>query len=56
MARKNYQLWKRDRVYLSLEFREINSNEYIWSIRVGIGLQALGIMRDRESKIVVIRL
>jgi len=36
-ARKNYRLWKDDPSHPSLEFKEANDKEKIWSIRVGIG-------------------
>lgn len=50
-AKKNYQLWKNDPNHPSLEFKEINEREQIWSVRVGIGWRALGRI-DRKDLIV----
>jgi len=48
-ARKNYRLWKDNPYHPSLEFKEVNQEEHIWSIRVGIGWRALGKVKDKES-------
>jgi hypothetical protein len=47
-ARKNYQLWKDNPNYPSLEFKEVNKKENVWSIRVGIGWRALGRINSKE--------
>jgi mRNA-degrading endonuclease RelE of RelBE toxin-antitoxin system len=51
-AKKNYELWKDNPFYPSLEFKQIRNNENIWSVRVGIGWRALGIIKANEEKIV----
>ncbi len=45
-ACKNYQLWKKDPNHPSLEFKKVNSKQPIYSIRVGIGWRAVGIIND----------
>jgi len=39
-ARKNYKS--------SLEFKEVNQEDQIWSIRVGIGWRALGRIKNKN--------
>jgi len=51
-ARKNYQLWKNNPSHPSLEFKQINTRESLWSVRVGIGWRAVGVMKAKEDKIV----
>jgi CRISPR/Cas system endoribonuclease Cas6 (RAMP superfamily) len=51
-AKKNYKLWKEDQFHSSLEFKKVKPKENIWSVRVGIGWRALGVMKADEEKIV----
>jgi mRNA-degrading endonuclease HigB of HigAB toxin-antitoxin module len=51
-AKKNYELWKEDRFHSGLEFKKVKPKENIWSVRVGIGWRALGVMKADEEKIV----
>ena len=51
-AKKNYELWQCNPFHPSLEFKEIKSKENIWSVRVGIGWRALGVVKANEDKIV----
>jgi hypothetical protein len=51
-ARKNYQLWRQNPSHPSLEFKQINAKDNLWSVRVGIGWRALGVMKVKEDKIV----
>jgi mRNA-degrading endonuclease RelE of RelBE toxin-antitoxin system len=51
-AKKNYEIWRENPFHSSLEFKEIKANENIWSVRVGIGWRALGVMKEKEEKIV----
>jgi mRNA-degrading endonuclease RelE of RelBE toxin-antitoxin system len=51
-AKKNYELWKDNPFHPSLEFKQIRNNENIWSVRVGMGWRALGIIKADEEKIV----
>jgi hypothetical protein len=47
-ARKNYKLWKDRSSHPSLEFKEVNQEDQIWSIRVGIGWRALGRIKSKN--------
>ena len=49
---KNYELWKENPFHPSLEFKKVKPKENIWSVRVGIGWRALGVMKPNEDKIV----
>jgi mRNA-degrading endonuclease RelE of RelBE toxin-antitoxin system len=51
-AKKNYELWKENPFHPSLEFKKVKPKENIWSVRVGIGWRALGVMKAEEDKIV----
>jgi mRNA-degrading endonuclease RelE of RelBE toxin-antitoxin system len=51
-AHKNYKLWKANPQHPSLEFKPMKGNENIYSIRVGIGWRAVGIMDEDENTIV----
>lgn len=51
-AKKNYELWKKNPAHPSLEFKEVKPKENIWSVRIGIGWRALGVMKAKEKKIV----
>lgn len=51
-AKKNYQLWRENPSHPSLEFKKVNNKLNIWSVRVGIGWRALGVMKPQENKIV----
>ena len=44
-ARKNYRLWLDDPRHPSLGFKPIGSSG-VWSVRVGIGWRALGLVDD----------
>ncbi len=51
-AKKNYELWKLNPLHPSLEFKEVKPKQNIWSVRIGIGWRALGVMKADEQKIV----
>ena len=51
-AKKNYELWKQNPFHPSLEFKLVLPKENIWSVRIGIGWRALGVMKADEKKIV----
>ncbi len=44
--------WKQKPFHPSLEFKIVKPKENIWSVRIGIGWRALGVMRTDEDKIV----
>ncbi len=52
VAKKNYQLWQENSFHPSLEFKPVKPQDNIWSVRIGIGWRALGIMKVSEEKIV----
>lgn len=43
-ARKNYGLWKQNPSHTSLHFKKVHDRKPIYSVRVGIGWRAMGIM------------
>ncbi len=43
-ARKSYRLWKQDRHHPSLHFKRVSRIEPIYSVRVGRGWRALGLV------------
>ena len=45
-ARKNFKLWKKDPSHPSLQFKKVFKNPPIYSVRVGLGWRALGIVED----------
>ena len=45
-ARKNYRLWKQDKSHPSLHFKPVHTTEVIYSVRVGKGWRALGLMEN----------
>ena len=51
-AKKNYELWKQNPFHPSLEFKPVKLKENIWSVRIGIGWRALGVIKTDEDKIV----
>ena len=49
IAKHNYKLWKDNPNHPSLAFKKIHRRKLIYSIRVGIGWRAIGIMKDRKT-------
>jgi hypothetical protein len=45
-ARKNYRLWRSDSSHPSLHFKRIHSIEQLYSVRVGIGWRAIGLVEN----------
>ncbi len=48
-ARKNYKLWKENPTHPSLEFKKLNTQEPLYSIRVGIGWRAVGVLKTSNK-------
>ncbi|MDJ0730158.1 MAG: hypothetical protein QNJ33_09235 [Crocosphaera sp.] len=48
-ARKNYKLWKENPTHPSLEFKRLNTREIVYSVRVGIGWRAVGVMKASDT-------
>jgi hypothetical protein len=44
LARKNYKLWVADPHHPSLQFKRVGRKDPIYSVRVGIGWRALGLL------------
>ncbi len=44
LARKNYRLWKENPSHPSLHFKQIHGLDAIYSVRVGRGWRALGLL------------
>jgi len=49
IASKNYRLWKNDHSHPGLNFKRISSTKDIYSIRIGIGYRALGVMKSKDT-------
>ena len=47
-ARKNYRVWKDNPDHPSLQFKRITGKTGIFSIRVGIGWRALGVLEGHD--------
>lgn len=43
-ARKNYRLWKENPAHPSLDFKKAHTRRPIYSIKVGMGWRALGVV------------
>lgn len=43
-AQKAYKLWRQDPYHNSLQFKRVNKEPPIYSVRVGIGYRALGLL------------
>ncbi len=44
LARRNYQRWQENPELPSLAFRRVHNTEPIYSVRIGIGWRALGLL------------
>ena len=44
LARKNYKLWIADHAHPSLQFKRVGMKKPIYSVRIGIGWRALGLL------------
>lgn len=43
-ARRSYQMWRDNPAHPSLHFKRIHGHENIYSVRVGLGWRALGLL------------
>lgn len=48
-ARKNYRLWKQNPSHPSLEFKKLNTELTTYSVRVGIGWRAVGVLKKPNT-------
>jgi len=44
LARRSYRLWRANPSHPSLHFKPIHGNEGLYSVRVGLGWRALGLL------------
>lgn len=49
IAKKNYKIWKKNPFYKGFEFKQVHQKKPIYSIRVGIGWMALGIIVAKDK-------
>jgi hypothetical protein len=45
-ARKNYRVWKSNPAHPSLDFKRVGKKSPVYSVRVGIGWRALGLLEE----------
>ena len=45
-ARRCYQIWRENPAHPSLHFKRIHGHEGLYSVRVGLGWRALGLVED----------
>ncbi|MEO1790662.1 MAG: hypothetical protein AAFR25_00380 [Cyanobacteria bacterium J06629_19] len=48
-ARKNYRLWQDNHSHPGLEFKKISTKQPIYSVRVGMGWRAVGVLEDSDT-------
>jgi hypothetical protein len=48
-ARRCYQIWRENPAHPSLHFKRIHGHENLYSVRVGLGWRALGLLEDNTS-------
>jgi mRNA-degrading endonuclease RelE of RelBE toxin-antitoxin system len=46
ITKKNYKLWKKNPNHSSLNFKEVKDNTNIYSVRIGIGWRAIGVVEQ----------
>ena len=50
-AQRNYQIWKDNPQHPSLQFKKVHASKPIYSVRVGIGWRALGVVDSETNTI-----
>lgn len=45
-ARKSYRLWRANPYHPSLHFKRVHPTEPLYSVRIGLGWRALGLLED----------
>ncbi|MDZ4717323.1 MAG: hypothetical protein SH847_02555 [Roseiflexaceae bacterium] len=45
-ARKNYRLWRENLYHPSLHFKRVHRTEPLYSVRIGLGWRALGLLDE----------
>ena len=49
LAAKNYKLWKNNPSHPGLNFKRIKSSKDIYSIRIGLGYRAIGVVKNKDT-------
>ncbi len=47
-SRKNYWIWRQNPHHRSLQFKRVHSQEPLYSVRIGIGWRALGLVEKGD--------
>ena len=47
-AKKSYRLWRQDHYHSSLQFKQVSRKQTLYSVRIGIGYRALGLVEKEE--------
>lgn len=45
-AQRSYELWRENPYHKSLQFKQVSRKQAIYSVRVGMGYRALGLIED----------
>lgn len=45
-ARKSYRLWRANPAHPSLYFKRVHAHEPLYSVRIGLGWRALGLLEE----------
>ena len=52
LARKNYRLWAQNPSHPSLDFKRVGDRAAVYSVRVGIGWRALGVLDEQADTVI----
>ena len=47
-ARRVYRVWRANPYHPSLHFRQVHPTEPLYSVRIGLGWRALGLVEDQD--------
>lgn len=47
-TRKSYEFWRKDNYHKSLQFKQVSKKPSMYSVRIGIGYRALGLVENVE--------
>ena len=48
-ARKSYRLWRENPTHPGLHFKKVHGHEDLYSVRVGLGWRALGLLEGNKG-------
>jgi hypothetical protein len=46
LARKNYKFWRDNHYHPSLNYKEVKEGTDVYSVRIGIGWRAIGVIKN----------